>query len=324
MPLKSFKSMLLTGMKKPTFIILLAAIISGCVCLQTPCERPYSLVSGVCCLDVDGDGICDSDLPVCNPPYIRVGNECCLDLDGNGICDSDETTTTKVTTTVVETTSTTQFLDSSPDEETPEDSPGCETIYDCETVEIIRCNDNGEVVYSRQTPISCRDGVCRFRASREISSYPCGMNERCIPGSGCVHQDDILKTTTTTVVYEHDFSQILDRLSERTQHTSPTTTTTFPQCIDSDGGLRIYDKSDVVSGIFLHNRTYFEASEHCKDGQTLVEYFCESGYVNSRIVQCPGICIDGRCCKTHSSLCASDKECCSGRCAHIGMSKYCV
>jgi hypothetical protein len=34
---------------------------------------------------------------ICNPPYIIVGSECCLDLDGNGICDSDEAETTKTT-----------------------------------------------------------------------------------------------------------------------------------------------------------------------------------------------------------------------------------
>jgi len=26
----------------------------------------------------------------CNPPYIKVGTECCLDANGNGICDKDE------------------------------------------------------------------------------------------------------------------------------------------------------------------------------------------------------------------------------------------
>ena len=28
--------------------------------------------------------------PTCNKPYILVGNECCLDKDGNSICDKDE------------------------------------------------------------------------------------------------------------------------------------------------------------------------------------------------------------------------------------------
>lgn len=29
--------------------------------------------------------------PVCNEPYILVGNDCCLDRNGNDICDKDET-----------------------------------------------------------------------------------------------------------------------------------------------------------------------------------------------------------------------------------------
>ena len=32
---------------------------------------------------------------VCPSPYIRIGNECCLDRDGNDVCDRDETTTTE-------------------------------------------------------------------------------------------------------------------------------------------------------------------------------------------------------------------------------------
>src|SRR3989338_5692020 len=31
-----------------------------------------------------------SNKPTCNKPYILVGNECCLDKDGNSICDKDE------------------------------------------------------------------------------------------------------------------------------------------------------------------------------------------------------------------------------------------
>ncbi len=34
---------------------------------------------------------------VCNKPYIVVGNDCCLDKDGNSICDKDETTAISLT-----------------------------------------------------------------------------------------------------------------------------------------------------------------------------------------------------------------------------------
>ena len=36
-------------------------------------------------------GCTTQDLEVtCNPPYIKVGNSCCLDQNGNNICDKDE------------------------------------------------------------------------------------------------------------------------------------------------------------------------------------------------------------------------------------------
>jgi hypothetical protein len=47
------------------------------------------------------------DEVICNPPYMRLGDICCLDADGNGICDSDEMPkTTRATTTRAQTTTT--------------------------------------------------------------------------------------------------------------------------------------------------------------------------------------------------------------------------
>jgi len=50
----------------------------------------------------------DETKELCPSPYIQVGSECCLDRDGNGICDKDETTATMAaettSTAVVETT----------------------------------------------------------------------------------------------------------------------------------------------------------------------------------------------------------------------------
>jgi hypothetical protein len=39
--------------------------------------------------------------PQCNNPYIWRGNDCCLDLDGNNICDNDESRTTTTSTTLI-------------------------------------------------------------------------------------------------------------------------------------------------------------------------------------------------------------------------------
>ena len=46
---------------------------------------------------------------VCNEPYIPYGTDCCLDQNGNKICDKDEavTTTTGETTTTLGATTTT-------------------------------------------------------------------------------------------------------------------------------------------------------------------------------------------------------------------------
>ena len=43
--------------------------------------------------------------PTCNKPYITVGNSCCLDKNGNKICDNDETTQEKQEATSQTTTS---------------------------------------------------------------------------------------------------------------------------------------------------------------------------------------------------------------------------
>jgi len=37
---------------------------------------------------------CSKPAPVCAKPYMVLGNTCCLDANGNGICDSDETANT--------------------------------------------------------------------------------------------------------------------------------------------------------------------------------------------------------------------------------------
>ncbi len=69
-------------MKKVYLIVglMLAAAMSGCI--EELAKKD------------DKKGI------VCDPPYMRLGDKCCLDSDGNGICDKDEAAdTTRPTTT---------------------------------------------------------------------------------------------------------------------------------------------------------------------------------------------------------------------------------
>lgn len=69
-----------------TFAVLAVILVSGCI-TQNPL--------------------------VCNKPYILVGNSCCLDSNGNSVCDKDEVTTTtaQVTTTTTLQLPKTQFSD---------------------------------------------------------------------------------------------------------------------------------------------------------------------------------------------------------------------
>ncbi|MFH0862892.1 MAG: hypothetical protein V1875_07690 [Candidatus Altiarchaeota archaeon] len=50
---------------------------------------------------------CLTENPVCNTPYILVGNGCCLDENGDNICDRDKPVTTTTTTSTTTTSSTT-------------------------------------------------------------------------------------------------------------------------------------------------------------------------------------------------------------------------
>ncbi len=94
-------------------LVALAVVALGCIQVpQAPaapsqnnlvCNKPYIQVGTGCCLDNNGNGICDKDEAApqkpeakpeegvkCALPYILVGKDCCLDADSNKICDKDE------------------------------------------------------------------------------------------------------------------------------------------------------------------------------------------------------------------------------------------
>ena|GEM_PF-5159762 len=60
--------------------------------------------------------------PTCNTPYIQVGNECCLDQNGNSICDSEE---------AVEDPEEAKEPEEIVEEEPEEPEPGCIVAEDC-------------------------------------------------------------------------------------------------------------------------------------------------------------------------------------------------
>lgn len=92
----------------PAMLALLLLLLAGCSQKsEVTCNTPYLKVGTECCLDQNGNSVCDKDesslgVPspnqtaqataavVCNKPYILVGVNCCLDKNDNKICDSED------------------------------------------------------------------------------------------------------------------------------------------------------------------------------------------------------------------------------------------
>jgi hypothetical protein len=322
-------------MKRAFLLALMVLLVSGCV-EQAPsapvCARPYILVGTECCLDENGDGVCDRDKPVCTKPYILVGNDCCLDIDGNGICDRDQSTTTAtaVTTTTerrsVQSTTTTMSVG------LPEENgSGCVSVYDCLPYYRLRCDEDNRVVNITYGPVSCAGGLCRYRQTQDIGATHCYDWETCVDGA-CLPKEQTTTTTvsytTTTMVYIN-IQKIVDRVATRAAEISAymATTTSLPPlgCYDSDGGIKYNIRSDNVTGLFEYNDTHiWNAAEFCRNTQTLIEYFCRSNQVASFVHECPSWCIDGRCCGGAGNSCESNRDCCSGACRMVGLTNHCV
>jgi thiol-disulfide isomerase/thioredoxin len=73
-------------------ICILALFISGCSEEQERAlrERYEPEIRDIISESVRESLNTSGDTIVCNPPYIRFESGCCLDLNGNGICDKDE------------------------------------------------------------------------------------------------------------------------------------------------------------------------------------------------------------------------------------------
>jgi hypothetical protein len=156
-----------------SFLILL--LVCGCI---AP-EQPQNLITS-------------STQPFCPPNYLQVGIECCLDLDGNGICDRDETTTTssflptttsttqvvwRTTTTLLETTTTTLYIE-------------CSVNADCgQTIEERSCY-RGDVYIRKYIKMCQKPGTVESRCvtRQQYGSAPverCSGDRHCIDGE-CV------------------------------------------------------------------------------------------------------------------------------------------
>jgi hypothetical protein len=127
----------------------------------------------------------------CSDPYVKIGDSCCVDGDGNGVCDKDEmqtTTTEKVTSTVrsTATTTSTQAPTTTLPATTMETTTttgrttttlkGCKTASDCGQSYLGGCTCQGEGVTKTIFKPVCNSGTCTWRGETQI--------DKCAQGSG--------------------------------------------------------------------------------------------------------------------------------------------
>jgi len=100
-------------MRLPILAILITAVItsSGCMCCGTDLTGILKNGGGETTTEEDQTEACES-------PYIQVGSECCLDDDGNGVCDSDETSDATAAGEETDTTTATEETATTLEEET--------------------------------------------------------------------------------------------------------------------------------------------------------------------------------------------------------------
>ncbi|MFH0862895.1 MAG: hypothetical protein V1875_07705 [Candidatus Altiarchaeota archaeon] len=167
------------------FFLLSVAVLSGCLWGGPQADDPEEMV--------------------CNPPYMRYAAGCCLDREGNGICDADELTATTKTTVRQTTTSTTQAprpvqttvtttSTTLPDPPTTTAAAiACTTHADCGAERnYTRCHQGSVVLYFEKP--RCEhpgrpDSQCIIKSS--IQAYQkCESWEACI-GARCVNASDM-------------------------------------------------------------------------------------------------------------------------------------
>ncbi len=185
-------------------LVVLFVLASGCIEGLTPSAATSTTQPSI----------------VCNRPYIRVGGDCCLDRDGNGVCDRDETSMTEPSMTpTTAVTPTTAAMQPSPD-------AMCNTDADCGEPEVMVVCSEDDVVKLTVTYRCVRPGMssadCIARARSEIVDT-CEADEICYFGV-CVDEDVADDYETTTTMAPETTTTTVPGAS--TTSTSSTTTTT--------------------------------------------------------------------------------------------------
>lgn len=119
----------------------------------------------------------------CSSPYVKIGDSCCVDGDGNGVCDRDEAQTTSSTEKITSTSrpaatsttlapTTTSIADTiastTSSASTSTTLKSCKTSADCGQPYLGGCTCSGEgVAKTRYRPI-CTNGACTWRGEVEV------------------------------------------------------------------------------------------------------------------------------------------------------------
>jgi hypothetical protein len=148
---------------KYLFIALsLAALISGCICAD---------ISGITEIIPSKE-----EKSACPPNYILVGRECCLDLNGNGICDRDETPTEEILQPIETTTTIPQPIETTTSTAPPQTTTTttiqeitCTMNADCGQIREERICKGLEVYMQRVSPVCRKPGTpsaeCIYRTT---------------------------------------------------------------------------------------------------------------------------------------------------------------
>jgi hypothetical protein len=163
-------------------LILLIGLIflSGCLCKMPSASSPTT-----------------SSTQPCPESYIMVGSSCCLDGNGNGVCDNEEaetSTTEEPTTSTLEPTTSTapssttlsSTTSTATTQSTTSSTMMCSANMDCgERIEERVCY-NGDVYVKRTSPICSSPGTQKASCMTKVVMDPtpterCG-NQHCAKG----------------------------------------------------------------------------------------------------------------------------------------------
>jgi hypothetical protein len=153
----------------PSLIILTVIFISGCLCCNLP-------------------GLGQPAEEHCTTPDIQVGTGCCLDSNGNGMCDTDEaspqeesttSSTLEETTTTFEAATTTTATTSTTSSSTSSSSTLALPTTTSTTMPKIACTVNGDCGQSVQERV-CYQGNVYLRRTSPVCQNPGKTNARCI------------------------------------------------------------------------------------------------------------------------------------------------